>query len=739
ASTAYSNAVKARTAQDWEETVRGSQTTVAVVAEIESLLAALQAREAEDALARAKERLDWATGIGAKSQFPAPYTKASTAYSNTVKAKNAQNWEETVRGSQTTVAAVAEIESLLAALQAKKVEALTQAKEAEEALVRAKERLDWATGIGAKSQFPTPYTKASTAYSNAVKAKNVQNWEETVRGSQTTVAAVAEIESLLAALQAKKAEDALTQAKKAEEALAKAKERLDWATGIGAKSQFPAPYTRASTAYSNAVKAKSTQNWEETVRGSQTTVAAVVEIESLLAALQAQKAEDALTRAKERLDWATGIGAKNQFPAPYTKASTAYSNAVKAKSAQSWEDTLSKAQTTVDVVAEIESLLTALQAGEAEEALARAKERLDWATGIGAKSQFPAPYTRASTAYSNAVKAKNAQNWEETVRGSQTTVTAVAEIESFLAALQVREAEDALTQAKEAEDALVRAKERLDWATGIGAKSQFPAPYTKASTAYSNAVKAKNVQNWEETVRGSQTTVAAVAEIESLLAALQAREAENLRNAGEANIRFIPPTEPLNPLILMQEYSVKPMGIVSVNMEHPSTGSYIVKSGDSYRTIAEHFYGDVQLWRIVYEANKDRMRNPDNPHLIFPGMALDIPALSPPVPVAGPESIGVSVQIKEKEPEPVSSRPVAIESFRDPEPAIPYILGTVPAAEEYTVKAGDSYWTIAEHFYGDVQLWRIVYEANKDRMRNPDNPHLIFPGMMLRIPGIFNR
>ncbi|MDR3115577.1 MAG: hypothetical protein LBU25_08655, partial [Treponema sp.] len=290
-----------------------------------------------------------------------------------------------------------------------------------------------------------------------------------------------------------KEDTGLAQAGEAEEALARAKERLDWATGIGAKSQFPAPYTKASTAYSNAVKARTAQNWEETVRGSQTTVAAVAEIESLLAALQAKKVEDALTqakeaeealvRAKERLDWATGIGAKNQFPAPYTRASTAYSNAVKAKSTQNWEETVRGSQTTVAAVAEIESLLAALQAREAEDALARAKERLDWATGIGAKSQFPAPYTRASTAYSNAVKAKNVQNWEETVKGSQTTVAAVAEIESLLAALQAKKVEDALTQAKEAEDVLARARERLDWAAGIGAKSQFPAPYTRASTA----------------------------------------------------------------------------------------------------------------------------------------------------------------------------------------------------------------------------------------------------------------
>ncbi|MDR2633165.1 MAG: hypothetical protein LBC51_06035, partial [Treponema sp.] len=130
-----------------------------------------QAKEAEDALARAKERLDWATRIGARNQFPAPYTKANTAYTNAVKAQNAENWHDAVRGSQATIATVAEIEALLSALQA---------KEAEDALTHAKERLDWATGIGARSQFPSPYTKASTAYTNAVKAQSAENWHGAV-------------------------------------------------------------------------------------------------------------------------------------------------------------------------------------------------------------------------------------------------------------------------------------------------------------------------------------------------------------------------------------------------------------------------------------------------------------------------------------------------------------------------------------------------------------------------------
>jgi nucleoid-associated protein YgaU len=54
---------------------------------------------------------------------------------------------------------------------------------------------------------------------------------------------------------------------------------------------------------------------------------------------------------------------------------------------------------------------------------------------------------------------------------------------------------------------------------------------------------------------------------------------------------------------------------------------YIVKRGDWLVKIAEldTVYGDWRKWRLIYEANKGIMPNPNNPHLIRPGMRLVIP------------------------------------------------------------------------------------------------------------------
>lgn len=53
------------------------------------------------------------------------------------------------------------------------------------------------------------------------------------------------------------------------------------------------------------------------------------------------------------------------------------------------------------------------------------------------------------------------------------------------------------------------------------------------------------------------------------------------------------------------------------------------------------------------------------------------------------------------------------------------------AAKTYTVVAGDSLSKISKRVYGDGNLWRKIFDANRDQIRNPD---LIHPGQVLKIP-----
>jgi nucleoid-associated protein YgaU len=49
----------------------------------------------------------------------------------------------------------------------------------------------------------------------------------------------------------------------------------------------------------------------------------------------------------------------------------------------------------------------------------------------------------------------------------------------------------------------------------------------------------------------------------------------------------------------------------------------------------------------------------------------------------------------------------------------------------YTVVAGDSLSKIAKREYGDASKWHRIFEANRDKIQNPD---LIHPGQVLNLP-----
>lgn len=57
------------------------------------------------------------------------------------------------------------------------------------------------------------------------------------------------------------------------------------------------------------------------------------------------------------------------------------------------------------------------------------------------------------------------------------------------------------------------------------------------------------------------------------------------------------------------------------------------------------------------------------------------------------------------------------------------------AAENYTVEKDDYLKKIAKQTYGDEEKWEIIYEANKEQIKNPN---LIYVGQVLTIPDLDN-
>lgn len=53
--------------------------------------------------------------------------------------------------------------------------------------------------------------------------------------------------------------------------------------------------------------------------------------------------------------------------------------------------------------------------------------------------------------------------------------------------------------------------------------------------------------------------------------------------------------------------------------------------------------------------------------------------------------------------------------------------------EFYTIQRGDTLSKIAKHFYGSGSKYPVIFEANREVIKNPD---LIYPGQVVRIPKI---
>lgn len=134
-------------------------------------------------------------------------------------------------------------------------------------------------------------------------------------------------------------------------------------------------------------------------------------------------------------------------------------------------------------------------------------------------------------------------------------------------------------------------------------------------------------------------------------------------------------------------------------------GKYTVKEGDTLFTIAEKYYKDGYKFTEVARAN-----NLDDVNAIQAGQVLEIPKLAE---------------------APAPTMPTMVE--KNMETATgggdSTIWGPKITGPSYTVIEGDWLSTIAARAYGDIFAYTKIAEANK-----LDNPDLIFPGQVLKLP-----
>ncbi|AEF83421.1 LysM peptidoglycan-binding domain-containing protein [Leadbettera azotonutricia] len=150
---------------------------------------------------------------------------------------------------------------------------------------------------------------------------------------------------------------------------------------------------------------------------------------------------------------------------------------------------------------------------------------------------------------------------------------------------------------KAANDAIAAAKARLDWAnsSAVNASSRYPTEYTNARNSYNDAIGYRGSERWDDAVDAANRVINALAYV-----------TEAPPNQ--------PPSQPQpGPTPLPAQYTVRPWAI----------------SKDCLWNIAGRpwAYGDPKQWKLLYNANKAKLPQPNNPDLIHPGMVLDIPSI----------------------------------------------------------------------------------------------------------------
>ncbi len=140
----------------------------------------------------------------------------------------------------------------------------------------------------------------------------------------------------------------------------------------------------------------------------------------------------------------------------------------------------------------------------------------------------------------------------------------------------------------------------------------------------------------------------------------------------------------------------------------PFPRRYVLESnrhdGGTLSGTAKLFYGDGNLWRIIWEANRASVPDPDRP---IPGTELVIPA--PP----------------ERKPAGIWEGRIH-DDIRDWPLPCQYVLGMDP-------RDGGTLSGVARLFYGDGGKWPVIWDANKDAVPDPDRPK---PGTSLVIPAL---
>jgi len=135
-----------------------------------------------------------------------------------------------------------------------------------------------------------------------------------------------------------------------------------------------------------------------------------------------------------------------------------------------------------------------------------------------------------------------------------------------------------------ADQLITEAKRLLDWADSNNIAARYPNDYTQSKNYYETSVLARFNEAWADAIDSAINSIEILAVYET----------------GRT-------------FTLPSQYTVRTWASVRDCLWNIAGYSWV--------------YGEPRRWRELYDANRSKLPDPDNPDLIEPGMVLDIPSI----------------------------------------------------------------------------------------------------------------
>lgn len=183
--------------------------------------------------------------------------------------------------------------------------------------------------------------------------------------------------------------------------------------------------------------------------------------------------------------------------------------------------------------------------------------------------------------------------------------------------------------------------------------------------------------------------------------------------------------------------SALPQGSILLTMDGladsylPDMKFYTWQPGDTFRGVANTYYGDWQKLTLLRRANEGRKNVQPGEKILVPVFDLDaVPGVAT-QPTTVAKNVKNAVAKATDKPATEPTKPTTKKGAKAGKSTEPAVAAPSGGGKVHVVKEGESLWKIAKAELGNGAHWEKIFQANKDVMKTPE---ALKTGMKLKIP-----